>query len=395
MSSVQSVSEKYNSRGVSSTKEEVHAAVADLDKGIFPKAFCKIYPDYLTKDENYCLLSHADGAGTKSILAYLYWKETGDESVWKNIALDAIVMNTDDLICVGATDEMCFTSTIGRNKNLIDGNVIAKIIQSSAEFFELMKKHDIQIHFMGGETADVGDLVRTIIIDGTMTCRMKRSEVIDNANIQADDVIVGFASFGKTNYETEYNSGIGSNGITSARHDVLSKFYENAFPESFDPMVDSSVRFTGNCKLSDIEPETKLHVGKLLLSPTRTYLPLVKKIFSNIERKKIHGMVHCSGGGQTKVLHFVDNVKIIKNNLFDVPPIFKLIQQQSNTGWKEMYQVFNMGHRLEMYVDKSIANELISIAATFNIEAKIVGHVEKSESRSVTIQSAKGEFHYS
>ncbi len=394
MSQVQSVSEKYNARGVSSTKGEVHAAVKNLDKGIYPKAFCKIYPDYITNDEKYCLISHADGAGTKSILAYLYWKETGDVTVWQNIAQDAIVMNTDDLICVGATNNMCFTSTIGRNKNHIDGNVIAKIIEGSASFFETMKKHDVQIHFMGGETADVGDLVRTIIIDGTITCRLEKAEVIDNANIQAGDVIVGFASYGQTNYETEYNSGIGSNGITSARHDVMSKFYENAFPESFDPMVPANVRFTGNCKLTDIETETKLSVGKLLLSPTRTYLPVVKKIFETLGKKNIHGMVHCSGGGQTKVLHFVDEVNVIKDNLFDVPPVFKLIQQQSKTDWKEMYQVFNMGHRLEMYVDKSIAQQLIDIATSFNLEAKIIGRVEKSAAKTVTLNSSNGHFIY-
>ena len=394
MSQVQSVSEKYNARGVSSTKGEVHAAVKNLDKGIYPKAFCKIYPDYITQDEKYCLISHADGAGTKSILAYLYWKETGDESVWLNIAQDAIVMNTDDLICVGATNNMCFTSTIGRNKNHIDGNVIAKVIEGSAVFFESMKKHDVQIYFMGGETADVGDLVRTIIIDGTITCRLERNEVIDNANIKAGNVIVGFASDGQTNYETEYNSGIGSNGITSARHDVMSKYYENAFPESYDPMVPSSVRFTGNFKLTDIESETKLPVGKLLLSPTRTYLPVVKKIFEAVGKKNIHGMVHCSGGGQTKVLHFVDDLNIIKDNLFEVPPVFKLIQTQSKTDWKEMYQVFNMGHRLEMYVDESIAQQLIEIATSFNLEAKIIGRVEKAETKTVTLNSSNGNFIY-
>ena len=394
MSQVQSVSEKYNARGVSSTKGEVHAAVKNLDKGIYPKAFCKIYPDYITHDEKYCLISHADGAGTKSILAYLYWKETGDESVWLNIAQDAIVMNTDDLICVGAINNMCFTSTIGRNKNHIDGNVIAKIIEGSAAFFESMKKHDVQIHFMGGETADVGDLVRTIIIDGTITCRLERNEVIDNANIKAGNVIVGFASDGQTNYETEYNSGIGSNGITSARHDVMSKYYENAFPESYDPMVPSSVRFTGNFKLTDIESETKLPVGKLLLSPTRTYLPVVKKIFEAVGKKNIHGMVHCSGGGQTKVLHFVDDLNIIKDNLFELPPVFKLIQTQSKTDWKEMYQVFNMGHRLEMYVDESIAQQLIEIATSFNLEAKIIGRVEKAETKTVTLNSSNGNFIY-
>ncbi len=394
MSIVQSVSEKYNARGVSSTKEEVHAAIKNLDKGIFPKAFCKIYPDYISGDENYCLISHADGAGTKSILSYLLWKETSEMQCWSNIAQDAIVMNTDDLLCVGAVENMCFTSTIGRNKNHISGEIIAAIINGSATFFETMKQHGVQIHFMGGETADVGDLVRTIIIDGTITCRMKRSDVIDNANIKAGNVIVGFASYGQTNYENEYNSGIGSNGITSARHDVLGKFYENTFPESYDPMVAENVRFTGSCRLTDIEPETKLSVGKLLLSPTRTYLPVAKKIFETVGRKNINGMVHCSGGGQTKVLHFVDNLHIIKNNLFDVPPVFKLIQQQSKTDWKEMYQVFNMGHRLEMYVDESLAQQLIDIAASFNLPAQIIGKVEPANEKTVTLQSQHGTFIY-
>jgi len=297
-------------------------------------------------------------------------------------------------LCVGAIENMCFTSTIGRNKNHISGEIIAAIINGSSTFFETMKQHGVQIHFMGGETADVGDLVRTIIIDGTITCRMKRSDVIDNAQIKAGNVIVGFASFGQTNYETEYNSGIGSNGITSARHDVLGKFYENAFPESYDPMVAESVRFTGNCRLTDMETETKLSVGKLLLSPTRTYLPVVKKIFETVGRKNIHGMVHCSGGGQTKVLHFVDNLHIIKNNLFDVPPVFKLIQQQSQTDWKEMYQVFNMGHRLEMYVDESLAQQLIDIAASFNLPAQIIGKVETANEKTVTLQSQHGTFIY-
>ncbi|MFM2047549.1 MAG: hypothetical protein RI955_95, partial [Bacteroidota bacterium] len=306
-----------------------------------------------------------------------------------------IVMNTDDLICVGATDDMCFTSTIGRNKSHIDGTILAAVINGSADFFETMKTHGVKIHFMGGETADVGDLVRTMIIDGTITCRMKRSDVIDNANIKADDVIVGFESFGQTTYETEYNSGIGSNGITSARHDVMSKFYENAFPESYDPMLPESVRFTGNCRLTDIESETKITVGKLLLSPTRTYLPLVKKIFEIVDRKDIHGMVHCSGGGQTKVLHFVNDLHIIKDNLFTPPPVFKLIQQQSKTDWKEMYQVFNMGHRLEMYVPQAIAQQLITIAASFNIDAKIIGRVENSDTKKVTVQSEMGTFSYS
>ncbi|MFM2224381.1 MAG: hypothetical protein RJA07_583 [Bacteroidota bacterium] len=394
MSTVQSVSEKYNARGVSATKDEVHAAIKKLDKGIYPKAFCKIYPDYITHDENYCLISHADGAGTKSILSYLYYKETGDISVWQNISQDAIVMNTDDLMCVGATEDMCFTSTIGRNKNHIDGTILAAVINGSATFFETMKKHEVHIHFMGGETADVGDLVRTMIIDGTITCRMKRSDVIDNANITDGDVIVGFASYGQTTYETEYNSGIGSNGITSARHDVMNKFYENAFPESYDPMLPESVRFTGNCRLTDIEPETKITVGKLLLSPTRTYLPVVKKIFETIDRNNIHGMVHCSGGGQTKVLHFVDNLNIIKDNLFETPPVFKLIQQQSNTDWKEMYQVFNMGHRLEMYVPQAIAKQLIDIASSFNMDAKIIGRVEKSDKKTVTLRSKSGSYQY-
>ncbi|MEY2828607.1 MAG: hypothetical protein RIQ33_465 [Bacteroidota bacterium] len=394
MSTVQSVSEKYNARGVSATKDEVHAAITNLDKGIFPKAFCKIYPDYITKDDSYCLISHADGAGTKSILSYLYYKETGDISVWQNVAQDAIVMNTDDLMCVGAIEDMCFTSTIGRNKSHIDGTILSAVINGSAAFFETMKKHDVKIHFMGGETADVGDLVRTIIVDGTITCRMKRSEVIDNANIQAGDVIVGFASDGQTTYENEYNSGIGSNGITSARHDVMNKFYENAFPESYDPMLPQNVRFTGGCRLTDIEEETKMPVGKLLLSPTRTYLPVVKKIFETIDRKSIHGMVHCSGGGQTKVLHFVENLHIIKDNLLAPPPVFKLIQNQSKTDWKEMYQVFNMGHRLEMYVPETVAQQLIQVAATFNLDAKIIGRVEHAATKMVTLHHHQQVFQY-
>jgi len=382
MSIIQSVSTRYSSRGVSSTKEDVHKSISNIDKGLFPKAFCKIYPDYLTGDENYCLVSHADGAGTKSVLAYLYWKETGDISIWKNISQDSIVMNLDDLICVGSVDNFCYTSNIGRNKNLIPGEVVSTLINSTTEFFDTLQ--DCKIHLMGGETADLGDVVRTCIVDGVMTTRLKRSEVIDNGNIRPGDLIIGFSSSGQTTYEKEYNSGISSNGITSARHDVLNKIYES-FVECFDPLVKSEYRFQGSFKLIDVEEETGIQIGKLLLSPTRTYLPVVKKIFEQVDRKSIHGMIHCTGGGQTKILHFIDNLHIIKDDLFDVPPIFKLIQRESNSDLKEMYQVFNMGHRLEMYIDPNIANDIINISKEFNLEAKVIGRVEESNCKRLTI----------
>lgn len=379
------VSKKYNIRGVSATKDDVHNAITKLDKGLFPNSFCKIFPDYLTNSDEHCLVSHSDGAGTKSILTYLYWKLTRDLSVWKDIVQDSIVMNTDDLLCAGITDNMCFTSTIGRNKNLIDGKVISEIINGTAKIFEDFSKLGIHINFMGGETADVGDLVRTIIIDGTLTARTKRSEIIDNSNIKAGDVIIGFSSYGQSTYESEYNSGIGSNGITSARHDLLNKFFELNFPESYDPKTPTEFRFNGKYNLLDIEPETGLSVGKLLLSPTRTYLPIVKEIFNTIPRKEIHGMVHCTGGGQTKVLNFIDKLHIVKDNLFEIPPIFRLIKEENENSLQEMYQVFNMGHRLEIYVEKGYVNEIINISKNFNVDAKIIGRVEESEAKKLTL----------
>lgn len=386
-------SSKYNLRGVSASKEDVHAAIKNLDKGLFPKAFCKIYPDYFLNDEQYCSISHADGAGTKSILAYLYWKETGDSSVWKGIAQDALVMNTDDLICVGATTNFCFTSTIGRNKNLINAEVISALINGTAELIEEMAKVGVEIHLMGGETADVGDLVKTVIVDGTLTCRVERKKIISNEKIQAGDVIVGLASFGQAAYETEYNSGIGSNGLTSARHDVLSKYYAQKYPESYDTNLPDEVVFNGNLKLTDTDAETGLHIGKLLLSPTRTYAPVINEMLkSNFD--DIHGIIHCSGGGQTKILHFIDTLHVIKDNLFSPPPVFKIIQQQSGTHWKEMYQVFNMGHRMELYMPPTAAQNIIAIAKSFNIEAQIVGRVESSDAKRLTLRSEFGTFEY-
>ncbi len=387
-------SERYNQRGVSASKEDVHNAIKNIDKGLFPKAFCKIVPDYLTNDEDYCLIMHADGAGTKSSLAYMYWKETGDISVWKGIAQDALIMNIDDLICVGATDNIMLSSTIGRNKNLIPGEVLSAIINGTEELIEDLKSHDITIHSTGGETADVGDLVRTIIVDSTVTARMKRSAVIDNANIQAGDVIVGFASFGQATYETEYNGGMGSNGLTSARHDVFSKYLATKYPESFDAAVPTDLVYSGQTKLTDAIADSVLDAGKLVLSPTRTYAPIVKKILEKYNAADIHGMVHCSGGAQTKILHFIDQYHIIKDNLFEVPPLFKLIQEQSETDWKEMYQVFNCGHRLECYVNEGVAEDLIAIAKSFNVEAQIIGRVEESQSKKLTISSEFGTYHY-
>lgn len=385
----------YEQRGVSSQKEDVHKAISGIDKGLFPKAFCKIVPDYLSNDDNYCIVMHADGAGTKSSLAYAYWRETGDMSVWKGIAQDAVVMNTDDLLCVGATDNILLSSTIGRNKNLIPGEVISAIINGTEEVLSGLRKHGIGIHSTGGETADVGDLVRTIIVDSTVVCRMKRSEVINNANIKAGDVIVGFASYGQTTYEDQYNGGMGSNGLTSARHDVFDKSVGEKYPETFDQLIKTEFVYSGSRKLTDkIETGSgAIEIGKLVLSPTRTYAPVLKKIFES-HRKEIHGMVHCSGGGQTKVLHFVDKVHIIKDNLFPVPPLFKLIQEESNTSWEEMYKVFNMGHRMEIYCDEGIASTLIEIAGTFNLAAKIIGRVEQSDSKKLTIKSEPGEFTY-
>jgi len=387
-------SKRYNLRGVSASKEDVHQAIKNIDKGLFPQAFCKIIPDYLTNDDQYCIIMHADGAGTKSSLAYMYWKETGDISVWKGIAQDALIMNIDDLLCVGATDNILLSSTIGRNKNLIPGEVISAIINGTEELIAELKNHGVTIHSTGGETADVGDLVRTIIVDSTVTARMKRADVIDNANIQAGDVIVGLASFGQATYEKEYNGGMGSNGLTSARHDVFAKYLAEKYPESFDASVPNELVYSGQTKLTDTVENSPIDAGKLVLSPTRTYAPVIKKILSKYNSNQIHGMVHCSGGAQTKVLHFVDNVHVIKDNLFPVPPLFKLIQENSKTDWKEMYQVFNCGHRMELYVPAEVAQDIIEISKSFNIDAQIVGRVEKSDSKKLTITSEYGTFEY-
>jgi len=384
---------RYNLRGVSAQKEDVHNAIKNVDKGLFPKAFCKIVPDYLTNDDDYCLVMHADGAGTKSSLAYMYWKETGDISVWKGIAQDALIMNIDDLLCVGATDNIMLSSTIGRNKNLIPGEVLSAIINGSEELLKELKGFGVTIHSTGGETADVGDLVRTIIVDSTVTARLKRNEVIDNANIKAGDVIVGLESFGQATYEKEYNGGMGSNGLTSARHDVFGKYLAEKYPESFDPSVPQDLIYSGSKKLTDAVADVSLNAGKLVLSPTRTYAPIIKKILEN-HANDIHGMIHCSGGAQTKILHFVDNLHIIKDNLFEVPPLFKMIQEQSNTNWREMYQVFNCGHRMELYVAQKIANDIIAISKSFNVDAQIVGRVESSTEKKLTIISEFGEFVY-
>ena len=385
--------QRYNLRGVSASKEDVHKAISNIDKGLFPKAFCKIIPDYLTNDDDYCLIMHADGAGTKSSLAYMYWKETGDISVWKGIAQDALIMNIDDLLCIGATDNILLSSTIGRNKNLIPGEVISAIINGTEELIEELSKYGVTIHSTGGETADVGDLVRTIIVDSTVTARMKRSDVIDNANIQAGDVIVGLASFGQATYENEYNGGMGSNGLTSARHDVFNKELAKKYPESFDHAVPDELVYSGNIKLTDTVKDAPLDAGKLVLSPTRTYAPIIKEMLKKY-RSQIHGMVHCSGGAQTKILHFIDKLHIIKDNLFEVPPLFKLIQEQSKTDWKEMYQVFNCGHRMELYVPQNIVEDLINISKSFNVDAQIVGRVETSDNKKLTIKSTYGEFIY-
>ncbi len=389
-----SADNRYKLRGVSAAKEDVHNAIKNIDKGLFPKAFCKIVPDYLTNDEDYCIVMHADGAGTKSSLAYMYWKETGDISVWKGIAQDALIMNIDDLLCIGATDNILLSSTIGRNKNLIPGEVLSAIINGSEELLNDLKKFGITIHSTGGETADVGDLVRTIIVDSTVTARMKRSDVIDNANIKAGDVIVGLASFGQATYETEYNGGMGSNGLTSARHDVFEKYLAHTYPESFDAAVPDELVYSGKIKLTDSVDDSPIDAGKLVLSPTRTYAPIIKEILSKYTPQDIHGMVHCSGGAQTKILHFIENLHIIKNNLFDIPPLFKLIQEQSKTDWKEMYQVFNCGHRMELYVPQEIANDIIAISNRFNVDAQIVGRVEASIKKKLTISSEFGEFIY-
>ncbi len=387
------MSDRYMQRGVSASKEDVHNAIQNIDKGLFPKAFCKIVADTLGGDEAYCNLMHADGAGTKSSLAYLYWKETGDLSVWKGIAQDAVVMNTDDLICVGAIDHMLLSSTIGRNKNLIPGEVLAAIINGTEEVLQMLRDNGVGIHSTGGETADVGDLVRTIIVDSTVIARMKRSQVIDNANIQAGDIIVGFESYGQATYENQYNGGMGSNGLTSARHDVLNHTYAAKYPESFDPAVPESLIYSGQCLLTDSVANSPLNVGKLILSPTRTYAPVVKAMIKEMGNQ-IHGMVHCSGGAQTKILHFVDNLHVIKDNLLPVPPLFKLIQEQSQTAFQEMYKVFNMGHRLEAYLPANQAQAAIDIAKSFGIHAQIIGRVEASPAKKLTIKTEFGEFNY-
>lgn len=386
-------SDRYMQRGVSASKEDVHRAIAHLDKGIFPGAFCKISPDTLGGDPAYCNIMHADGAGTKSSLAYLYWKETGDISVWRGIAQDAVVMNTDDLICVGATNQMLLSSTIGRNKNLIPGEVIAEIINGTEEVLQMLRDHGVGIYSTGGETADLGDLVRTIIVDSTVIGRMKRSEVVSNANIQAGDVIVGLASDGQSTYENKYNGGMGSNGLTSARHDVLAKYLASKYPESFDPSVPEALVYSGSKKLTDVVEGSELNVGQLILSPTRTYAPVIIAILKSM-RFQIHGMVHCSGGAQTKILHFVHDVHVVKDHLFPIPPLFEMIQKESGTDYKEMYQVFNMGHRMELYVSPDRAEEIIQISQSFGIPAQIVGHVEAFSGKKLSIRSSFGEFIY-
>ena len=383
---------RYNLRGVSAGKEDVHNAIKNVDKGLFPQAFCKIVPDYLTGDEQYCVIMHADGAGTKSSLAYMYWKETGDISVWKGIAQDALIMNIDDLLCVGATDNILLSSTIGRNKNLIPGEVISAIINGTEELLNDLRAQGIGIHSTGGETADVGDLVRTIIVDSTVVCRMKRADVISNHTIQDGDVIVGLASFGQATYEKEYNGGMGSNGLTSARHDVFNKTLAAKYPESFDHSVPENLIYSGSKSLT-AEVDAPLNAGKLVLSPTRTYAPVIKKILDH-HRSEIHGMVHCSGGAQTKVLHFVENVHIIKDNLFEIPPLFEMIQKESGTDWKEMYKVFNMGHRMEIYVPEEVAADIIALSKSFNIDAQIIGRVEAHPTKKLTVNSPYGEFIY-
>lgn len=387
------MSERYKMRGVSAQKEDVHEAIKSVNKGIFPKAFCKIVPDMLANDPAWCALMHADGAGTKSSLAYMYWKETGDISVWRGIAQDAVVMNTDDLLCVGATENILLSSTIGRNKNLIPGEVIAAIISGTEEMLQSLRDLGIEIYSTGGETADVGDLVRTLIVDSTVTARMPRNQVISNDNIRAGDIIIGLSSFGQASYEQEYNGGMGSNGLTSARHDVFSAIYRDKYPEAYDPAVPKELVFCGSKLLTDPVEGSPLDAGKLVLSPTRTYAPIIKALLKE-ERDRIHGMVHCSGGGQTKILHFLDQLSVVKDNLFDVPPLFQLIQQESATSWREMYQVFNMGHRFELYVPEEIADDIIEVSESFNVSAKVIGYVMDAPKPEVVIRSKHGEFVY-
>lgn len=386
---------RYDLRGVSASKEDVHAAIKNIDKGLFPKAFCKVVPDYLSNDDEYCIVMHADGAGTKSSLAYMYWKETGDLSVWKGIAQDALVMNIDDLICVGATNNIMLSSTIGRNKNLIPGEVISSIINGTEEIIKDLKQYGIGIYSTGGETADVGDLVRTIIVDSTVTARIKRSDIIDNSNIDDGNIIIGLSSSGQSTYENEYNGGMGSNGLTSARHDVFDKYLAKKYPESFDQSIPSELIYSGKIKLNQKIEGSPLDAGKLVLSPTRTYSPVIKEILSTVDKSSIKGMVHCSGGAQTKILHFLNkNLHVIKDNMFEIPVLFELIQNQSNTSWHEMYKVFNCGHRMELYVNPTVADKIIAISNSFNIEAKIIGRVEKSSEKKLTITSKYGEFSY-
>ena len=384
---------RYNLRGVSSQKEDVHKAINNIDKGLYPKAFCKIVPDFLTGSESHCLVMHADGAGTKSSLAYAYWRETGDLSVWKGIAQDALIMNIDDLLCVGVTNDILLSSTIGRNKSKIPAEVLEAIINGTEELLDDLSKNGVNIYSTGGETADVGDLVKTIIVDSTVTARLKREEVIDNSNIQSGDVILGLASFGQASYESQYNGGMGSNGLTSARHDVFGSDLKEKYPETFDNELPDYLVYSGSKKLTD-STITSLDVGQLVLSPTRTYAPVIKSILDEIDRKEIHGMVHCSGGGQTKILHFIDDLHVIKDNLFECPPLFELIQKESGTHWKEMYEVYNMGHRMEIYLSESQAQKVIDITQYFDIEAQVVGRVETSNEKKLTIQSPLGIFHY-
>ena len=388
------MSNRYKLRGVSSDKEDVHEAIKNHDKGLFPKAFCKILPDYIGNSDEHALIIHSDGAGTKSSLAYIYWKETGDKSVWKGIAQDSIVMNVDDVACVGAVDKMVLSSTIGRNKNKIPGEIIKSIISGTDEVLSEYRNNGINIYSGGGETADVGDLVRTIIVDSSITARIRKDQIIDNSNITNGDVIVGLSSFGKSKFENKYNSGIGSNGLTSARHDVFEKYLATKYPESFDPEVPANLIYSGTKKILDKIDNSELNIGSLVLSPTRTYAPLLKMIFEKVGREKINGIIHCTGGGQTKILNFIDNLHIIKDNLFDIPPLFKLIQEESNTDPKEMYKVFNMGHRMEIYTDSNTANKIIEISNSYDIEAKIIGKVQSSKSKKLTINSELGNFDY-
>jgi phosphoribosylformylglycinamidine cyclo-ligase len=384
---------RYHLRGVSSQKEDVHNAIKNIDKGLYPKAFCKVVPDYLTGSNNHCIVMHADGAGTKSSLAYAYWKETGDLSVWRGIAQDALIMNIDDLLCVGVSDDIMLSSTIGRNKNKIPASVLSAIINGTEDLLKELAKYGVNIYSTGGETADVGDLVKTIIVDSTVTARIKRSDIIDNSNIKAGDVIVGLSSFGQSTYENQYNGGMGSNGLTSARHDVFGRYIKEKYPETYDNELPVDLVYSGTKKLTD-KTDTPLDVGKLVLSPTRTYAPVIKSIFESLERSNIHGMIHCSGGAQTKILHFIEALHVIKDNLFDCPPLFELIQKESGTSWKEMYEVFNMGHRMEIYLPEDKSDNIINIANSFDVEAKVVGRVEESQEKKLTIKSSKGVFEY-